>query len=137
MRLEIDATAWNRGFTDGEQGRGRCPYPRGTTESWLWSSGWIEGDAARQGFKASHPYALMRSQKRAPAAETSAVPLRYTAPASAAGQSAKGRQQEQEKGVNIARRSGVKVRRRLTVIEIQELGILCESLNLLHFRTRM
>ena len=108
MRLEIDGHAWNQGFYDGEQGRPprSCPYDVGTTESWSWSSGYIEGKAARNGYTATGPTCQIR-KKSAPAAEPCAVPLRSTAPGSAA-------QEHRKKGVNIARRSGVKVRRRLT-----------------------
>ena len=109
MRLEIDGNAWNRGFWDGEDGKPlrSCPYVVGTTASLSWSSGYIEGTAARNGFKTTLPCSPMRPREDAPAAEAGAVPLRSTAPASAA-------EETREKGVNIARRSGVKVRRRLT-----------------------
>ena len=109
MRLTIDGNAWDRGFRDGEQGLPPrcCPYAASTTERWSWSSGYIEGNAARNGFKATLPCSPMRPRKDAPAAEAGAVPLRSTPPASAA-------EEAREKGVNIARRSGVKVRRRLT-----------------------
>lgn len=55
MRLTIDSRAWREGFTAGEAGRlaSRCPYAAGTTEAWSWHSGWIEGDAKRQGFSYS------------------------------------------------------------------------------------
>ncbi len=110
MRLTIDANAWNRGYWDGEDGKPlrSCPYEVGTTERWSWSSGYIEGNAFRNGFNATLPCSPLRPQKDAPAAEAGAVPLRFTAPASAA-------EETKEKGVNIARRSGVKVRRRLTL----------------------
>ena len=108
MRLTIDGNAWNRGFWDGELGLPlrSCPYDVGTTERWSWSSGYIEGNAARNG------YAVVRStpkqqEKLAPGAEADAVPLRSTASASTP-------EETKTRGVNIARRSGVKVRRRLT-----------------------
>ena len=65
MRLTIDVTAWNRGFAAGEQGRPSrsCPYDRGTTESWSWSSGYIEGQAARNGFDASLPCSPLPPRK--------------------------------------------------------------------------
>ena len=110
MRLEIDGNAWNQGFWDGELGLPKrlCPYAVGTTERWSWSSGYIEGDALRTGFKASLPCSPLRPRNDAPGAEAGAVTLRSTPPASAP-------EETKEKGVNIARRPGVKVRRRLTV----------------------
>ena len=115
MRLEIDGDAWNQGFYDGEEGKPQhsCPYPVGSTEGWSWSSGYIEGKAARHGYAASRPTSP-HQENDAPAAEPCAVPLRSTAPASAAEHPAGVQPGEQEKGVNIARRSGVKVPRRLT-----------------------
>ena len=55
MRLTIDSQAWQEGFTAGEAGRlaSRCPYTAATTEAWSWHSGWIEGDAKRQGYSFS------------------------------------------------------------------------------------
>ena len=55
MKLTIDSTAWQEGFDGGEAGRpmSRCPYRAATTEAWSWHSGWIEGDAKRQGFSYS------------------------------------------------------------------------------------
>jgi ribosome modulation factor len=52
MKLTMDTRAWGKGFEDGEAGRlmGRCPYLAATTESWSYHSGWIEGDAKRQGY---------------------------------------------------------------------------------------
>lgn len=48
--LTHDAPAWTRGYAAGERGTpgADCPFARGTTEAWSWSSGWIEGDANRQ-----------------------------------------------------------------------------------------
>jgi len=108
MRLAQDEHAWTRGFEDGELGLPlrACPYDIGSTESWSWSSGYVEGKAARNGYAVTRP-APNRQEKRAPATEAAAVPLRSTAAASVA-------EETKEKGVNIARRSGVKVRRRLT-----------------------
>ena len=110
MRLTIDGNAWNQGFWDGEMGLAlrSCPYARGTSDSLSWSSGYIEGKAARNGYKATLPCSPLPLRKDAPAAEAGAVPLRFTAPASAA-------EETKEKGVNIARRSGVRGRRRLTL----------------------
>jgi hypothetical protein len=31
----------------------RCPYPAGTTKAWSWHSGFVEGDAKRQGYSYS------------------------------------------------------------------------------------
>ena len=112
MRLEIDEHAWKRGFEDGEQGLPlrSCPYAVGTTESWSRHSGYIQGKAARNGYAATRPTSLPR-EKCATAAEPCAVPLRSKAQGSAADDPGQG-------GVNIARRSGVKVRRRLTLIAV-------------------
>jgi ribosome modulation factor len=54
-RLTIDSRVWLEGFTAGEAGRlaSRCPYAAATTEAWSWHSGWIEGDAKRQGYSYS------------------------------------------------------------------------------------
>ena len=111
MRLEIDRHAWNRGFWDGEEGKSlrSCPYAVCTTARLSWASGYIEGKAARNGYAVIRPTSRQQ-EKLAPAAEAGAVPLRSTAPASAA-------EETKEKGVNIACRSGVKVRRRLTIPE--------------------
>ena len=108
MRLTIDGNAWNQGFRDGELGLPlrSCPYAVGATERWSWSSGYIEGNAARNGFAVIRP-APRQQEKLAPGAEAEAVALRSTASASAP-------EETKEKGVKIARRSGVKVRRRLT-----------------------
>ncbi|HLK64472.1 MAG TPA: hypothetical protein VKU19_13595 [Bryobacteraceae bacterium] len=55
VNLTMDAEAWRGGFTAGDTGRlmHKCPYRAGTTEAWSWCSGWIEGDAKRQGFSYS------------------------------------------------------------------------------------
>lgn len=48
--------AWEEGFTAGESGAKtalRCPYPAATTVAWSWHSGYIEGDAKRQGYRYS------------------------------------------------------------------------------------
>jgi hypothetical protein len=52
--LEHDPVAWEEGFTAGESGTAtalRCPCPAGTTAAWSWHSGYIEGDAKRQGYR--------------------------------------------------------------------------------------
>ena len=55
MNLRMNSKAWQEGFETGEAGRlvSRCPYRAATTEAWSWHSGWIEGDAKRQGFSYS------------------------------------------------------------------------------------
>jgi len=57
MRIEIDGQACNRGFDDGEQAKPLCPcpYALGTTESLSWVSGYIEGQAARNGYSPARP----------------------------------------------------------------------------------
>ena len=84
MRLIIDGAAWNQGFWDGEAGRPLwwCPYPHSSTERLSWLSGYIEGDAARKGFKATPP-CTPRPRADAVCAEPSAAPLRAAAPVSA------------------------------------------------------
>ena len=116
MRLTIDGNAWNRGFWDGEQGLPlrSCPYASGTTEGLAWSSGYIEGKAARHGYKATRP-----SSPRGEAAvvtEPSAAPLRVAAPVSvttAANDDPRQNLRDETpaenrpgQGVNIALRSG-------------------------------
>ena len=108
MRLSIDIHAWTRGFHDGEAGKAMraCPLAVGTSERWSWSSGYIEGQAARNGYSASRPIESPL-KKDASAAEPCAGPLRVPAPVSAA-------DRVRMEGVKIACRRGVKVRRRLT-----------------------
>lgn len=50
--LELDPEAWEAGFTAGETGEAssRCPYPATGLEALSWHSGFIEGDAKRQGY---------------------------------------------------------------------------------------
>lgn len=43
---------WQAGFDAGEAGRKSSPTPDGI-DGFSWSSGWIEGDAKRRGFKIS------------------------------------------------------------------------------------
>ena len=54
--LKHDSKAWEEGFSAGES-RVRfplgCPYPAGTTQAWSWHSGYVEGDAKRQGYSYS------------------------------------------------------------------------------------
>ena len=53
--LKHDPKAWEEGFEAGESARlpVRCPYPAGTTQAWSWHSGFVEGDAKRQGYSYS------------------------------------------------------------------------------------
>ena len=54
--LKHDPIAWEEGFAAGESGTKtalRCPYLAGTTAAWSWHSGYIEGDAKRQGYSYS------------------------------------------------------------------------------------
>src|SRR5262249_13014885 len=70
MRIEIDGQAWDKGFEDGEQGESLflCPYEPGTTDSWPWVSGYIEGKAARNGYSATR--AGDRKKRAAPLSPT-------------------------------------------------------------------
>ena len=47
--LRQSARCWQEGYRAGRPGASvvDCPYPAGTSESWSWSSGYIEGKAAR------------------------------------------------------------------------------------------
>jgi hypothetical protein len=47
--MRQDARSWDEGYRAGRRGLSLAArrYPVGTTESWSWSSGYIEGDAAR------------------------------------------------------------------------------------------
>ena len=54
--LKHDPKAWEEGFSAGESGVRiplRCPYPARTTQAWSWHSGYVEGDAKRQGYSYS------------------------------------------------------------------------------------
>ena len=54
--LKHDPQAWEEGFSAGENTARcplRCPYPAGTTQAWSWHSGYVEGDAKRQGYSYS------------------------------------------------------------------------------------
>jgi hypothetical protein len=53
MILKHDEKAWEEGFKAGEGREPRCPYPAGTTQAWSWQSGYVEGDAKRQGYSYS------------------------------------------------------------------------------------
>ena len=54
--LRQDPKAWEKGFKAGDstvRAQVRCPYSAGTTQAWSWHSGYVEGDAKRQGFSYS------------------------------------------------------------------------------------
>ena len=54
--LKHDPRAWEEGFRAGENTVRiplRCPYLAGTTQAWSWHSGYVEGDAKRQGYSYS------------------------------------------------------------------------------------
>ena len=59
--LRQDPKAWEKGFKAGEStvwAPVRCPYSAGTTQAWSWHSGYVEGDAKRQGYsysRGTHP----------------------------------------------------------------------------------
>lgn len=52
-RLVMPKQAWEEGFRSGKEKPAfdRCPYPAGSAEAWAWSSGRVEGQAARDGFE--------------------------------------------------------------------------------------
>jgi ribosome modulation factor len=109
MRIDINEQAWNRGFWDGDSGKPSlaCPYGLESDERLSWASGYIEGKAFRNGYIATPPGSRVPLRKSALAAELCAVPLCSTAPSSAA-------QDPRQRGVKIARRSGVNFGSRLT-----------------------
>jgi ribosome modulation factor len=86
MRIDIKEQAWNRGFWDGDSAKPNhpCPYAVGSDERLSWISGYIEGKAFRNGYIATPPGSRVPLRKNALAAEPCAVPLRSTAPGSAA-----------------------------------------------------
>jgi ribosome modulation factor len=86
MRIDINEQAWNRGFWDGDAGKPShaCPYALDADERLSWASGYIEGKAFRNGYIATPPGSRVPLRKSALAAEPCAVPLRSTAPGSAA-----------------------------------------------------
>ena len=45
--LTMPAHAWQQGYQDGLLGVAFCPYQVATNEAWAWSSGLVEGRAAR------------------------------------------------------------------------------------------
>lgn len=52
MTVKHDRKAYQEGFTADETGKSpKCPYPAATLQSYSWHSGYIEGDAKRQGFE--------------------------------------------------------------------------------------
>jgi ribosome modulation factor len=109
MRIDINEQAWNQGFWDGDSGKPSlaCPYGVESDERLSWMSGYIEGKAFRNGYIATPPGSRVPLRKSALAAELCAVPLCSTAPSSAA-------QDPRQRGVKIARRSGVNFGSRLT-----------------------
>lgn len=50
--VRIDPDAWRAGFEAGEAGRAMTPCPVGL-DALSYFSGWIEGDAKRQGYNSS------------------------------------------------------------------------------------
>lgn len=48
----IDPDAWRAGFVAGETGRAMTPCPA-SLDAFSYFSGWIEGDAKRQGYEYS------------------------------------------------------------------------------------
>jgi len=50
MPREMDKRAWQEGYDAGKRGEraSACPYRAGTVEGWSWSSGFVEGKAARK-----------------------------------------------------------------------------------------
>jgi ribosome modulation factor len=111
MRIDINEQAWNQGFWDGDSGKPSlaCPYGVESDERLSWMSGYIEGKAFRNGYIATPPGSRVPLRKSALAAELCAVPLCSTAPSSAA-------QDPRQRGVKIARRSGVNFGSRLTPV---------------------
>jgi ribosome modulation factor len=129
MRIDINEQAWNRGFWDGDSGTPSlaCPYGVEADERLSWASGYIEGKAFRNGYIATPPGSRVPLRKSALAAELCAVPLCSTAPSSAA-------QDPRQRGVKIARRSGVNFGSRLTppVRQIADRRWICRHLWRLH-----
>jgi hypothetical protein len=69
IALKHDPRAWEAGFSAGESRVRfplRCPYPAGTTEAWSWHSGYVEGDAKRQGYSYSRGALSNGSSSRGP-----------------------------------------------------------------------
>jgi len=52
VKVRIDPSAWQAGFDAGEAGRPITPCPQ-NLDPFSYFSGWIEGDAKRQGFEHS------------------------------------------------------------------------------------
>ena len=48
----IDNETWDEGFKAGHAGKPASPVPSGI-DPFAWFSGWVEGDAKRQGFEYS------------------------------------------------------------------------------------
>ena len=67
--LKHDPKAWEEGFSAGEsrvRSPFRCPYRAGTTQAWSWHSGYIEGEAKRQGYSYSRGALSKRPPSRDP-----------------------------------------------------------------------
>ena len=47
--IKQDIKSWHEGYRAGRSGAGSgaCPHRAASTESWSWTSGFIEGEAAR------------------------------------------------------------------------------------------
>lgn len=52
VKARIDPSAWQAGFDAGEAGHPMTPCPQ-NLDPFSYFSGWIEGDAKRQGFEHS------------------------------------------------------------------------------------
>jgi hypothetical protein len=60
--LKIDSKSWQEGFAAGEKMLSNCPYPPVTLQARSWWSGYVEGDAKRQGYEYSNP--IERAQEK-------------------------------------------------------------------------
>ncbi len=49
----IDKAVWQEGFQAGESGKRKCPYPAASAKAYSWHSGFIEGQAKREGYSYS------------------------------------------------------------------------------------
>lgn len=48
VKVKQDQEAWNRGYNAGLNADELNPYPKNSTESLSWSSGYVEGEAKRK-----------------------------------------------------------------------------------------
>lgn len=55
--VTIDLTAWQEGFNAARRGNSldACPYENGSTEVWVWSSGFVEGLSKPLRIVTDHP----------------------------------------------------------------------------------